>query len=400
MKIIFADWTIAMAASNARQYDDNVWALDLTGELPEGWNWAALIAHGEHLDIIELRPNEAGTSAVLTAAQLSMDGYYTIQIRGTNGDQVRHTNLVQVFIPRSLSGDANWPTLPTEFSQAEARIAAASAHPPIPGEDGYWKIWDASLSAYVQSEIAVPAAGDGAPGEKGDQGPAGAPGVVVSTTEPEAVSGTHPVWINPDGESDPDGGTDLSLGLTGAKVGQIAKITEVDENGTPTKWEPVEMPSGGGEKWALLAEQTLEEAAKSVNIQLSSATRHFIAQMWCPKTEASSDPAYFNLGINGSVNNIWYYLAAKMPSKSNSSQVTVEAQAVGDGIWAVKAYANLGSALGNATNYNIAAYVPIAIKSNGARSAQSIKVETVAADATQYFPVGSVLRAWGIKEAI
>ena len=155
MKIMFADWTIAMAASNARQYDDNVWALDLTGELPEGWTWAALIAQGEHLDIIELTPNEAGASAILTAAQLSMDGYYTIQIRGTKGDQVRHTNLVQVFIPRSLSGDATWPTLPTEFSQAEARIAAASAHPPIPGEDGYWMIWDVATGEYKQSDTPV-----------------------------------------------------------------------------------------------------------------------------------------------------------------------------------------------------------------------------------------------------
>lgn len=152
MKIMFSDWVIAMAASNARQYDDNVWALDLTGELPEGWAWAALIAQGEHLDIIELTLNEAGASAALTAAQLSMDGYYTIQIRGTKGDQVRHTNLVQAYVPRSLSGDANWPTLPTEFSQAEARIASAAAHPPIPGEDGYWMIWDVAAGAYKQSD--------------------------------------------------------------------------------------------------------------------------------------------------------------------------------------------------------------------------------------------------------
>ena len=199
MKIMFADWTIAMAASNARQYDDNVWALDLTGELPEGWAWAALIAQGENLDIIELTLNEAGASAALTAAQLSMDGYYTIQIRGTKGEQVRHTNLVQVFIPRSLSGDATWPTLPTEFSQAEARITAASAHPPIPGEDGYWMIWDVAAGAYKQSDTPVPGG---------------------------------------------DGGTDLSLGLTSAAVGQIAKITEVDAEGKPTKWEPVDLPSG------------------------------------------------------------------------------------------------------------------------------------------------------------
>lgn len=43
-----------------------------------------------------------------------------------------------------------------------------------------------------------------------------------------------------------DSGTDLSLGVTGATVGQIAKITAVDTNGRPTAWAPVDMPSGGG----------------------------------------------------------------------------------------------------------------------------------------------------------
>lgn len=38
---------------------------------------------------------------------------------------------------------------------------------------------------------------------------------------------------------------DLSLGITGATVGQIAKITAMDETGKPTKWEPVDIPSGG-----------------------------------------------------------------------------------------------------------------------------------------------------------
>lgn len=40
-------------------------------------------------------------------------------------------------------------------------------------------------------------------------------------------------------------GTDLSLGVIGATVGQIAKITAVDASGKPTAWEPVDMPSGG-----------------------------------------------------------------------------------------------------------------------------------------------------------
>lgn len=40
--------------------------------------------------------------------------------------------------------------------------------------------------------------------------------------------------------------SDLSLGLTGTQIGQIAKITAVDTNGKPTAWEPVDLPTGGG----------------------------------------------------------------------------------------------------------------------------------------------------------
>ncbi len=36
------------------------------------------------------------------------------------------------------------------------------------------------------------------------------------------------------------------MDITGATVGQIAKITAVDTDGKPTAWEPVDMPSGGG----------------------------------------------------------------------------------------------------------------------------------------------------------
>lgn len=35
-----------------------------------------------------------------------------------------------------------------------------------------------------------------------------------------------------------------SLSITGATVGQIAKITAVDALGVPTAWEPVDMPAG------------------------------------------------------------------------------------------------------------------------------------------------------------
>lgn len=40
-----------------------------------------------------------------------------------------------------------------------------------------------------------------------------------------------------------DVGTDITLGITGAVVGQTVKITEVDENGKPVKWEAADIPA-------------------------------------------------------------------------------------------------------------------------------------------------------------
>ena len=42
------------------------------------------------------------------------------------------------------------------------------------------------------------------------------------------------------------GGTDISLGLTSASVGQTIKVKAIDESGKPTTWEAANMPSGGG----------------------------------------------------------------------------------------------------------------------------------------------------------
>lgn len=104
-------------------------------------------------------------------------------------------------------------------------------------------------------------------GDPGAPGKDGAPGIYYGTTPP--TGDTHPVWIDPDGDHDdggllpavtaadngkvlrvvssawsaedmPTGGTDM--GITGAAVGQIAKITSVDASGAPTAWAAVDMP--------------------------------------------------------------------------------------------------------------------------------------------------------------
>ena len=194
------------------------------------------------------------------------------------------------------------------------------------------------------------------------------------------------------------GGTDISLGLTSASVGQIIKVKAIDESGKPTARAAANMPSGGGtsEEFILLAEVTLEEDVKKVTLPLSSPTKHFITRMWCPKTSATSDPTYLSIGINGSSSNLLYYLSGQIPSKNNKSQCTVEAHGLNDGNWAISAYTNLGDAEGALTSYNQFAMIPIGVKNNGIMQAESVVFDVVTNDTTQYFPVGSILRVWGV----
>ena len=62
------------------------------------------------------------------------------------------------------------------------------------------------------------------------------------------------------------GGTDISLGLTSASVGQIIKVKAVDESGKPTAWEAADMASGGGMRWQKIKEITLTEQTNSIVI--------------------------------------------------------------------------------------------------------------------------------------
>lgn len=86
---------------------------------------------------------------------------------------------------------------------------------------------------------------DGAKGDKGDKGDPGAQGIrgEKGETGPAGEKGD----TGPAGPKGADGKDGAGMDVTGAKVGQIAKITEVDAAGKPTRWEPVDMPSGGEE---------------------------------------------------------------------------------------------------------------------------------------------------------
>ena len=109
-----------------------------------------------------------------------------------------------------------------------------------------------------------------------------------------------------------DSGTDLSLGVTGATVGQIAKISAVDENGKPTKWEPVDMPSGGGNNWVKVYDgsSTIAEEVSSFEVKLSKSDPMKEFQLWLKLDQNTAADWGTNKNIKVKVNGeeVGYFL--------------------------------------------------------------------------------------------
>lgn len=171
--------------------------------------------------------------------------------------------------------DAVLPVASEETLGGVKPVAATSGMTQPVGADEDGRLFTAAPNSLMDVDATVSKAGsvttltvtgkDGIPRNieilDGERGSDGTPGIVISATEP--TSEDHPVWINPNGDDTPDN----PLGITGAGVGQLAKIAAVDADGKPTAWAADDIPSGGGtETWELAADITTAEEVSVIEI--------------------------------------------------------------------------------------------------------------------------------------
>ena len=356
----FKDWQLRGGEGPAAaQLDHRSRQIAVTGDIPEGYSWDLLVmAPSGATDVWSLAAVGDGLAVVVTRGMVPEEGRYAVQLRGTlqsDNDTQRHTNIVQLRVLPSITAGSKWPVLPTEFSQAEARLRDIAAHPPIPG-NGVWQLWNSDTGAYEDSELPLPSGVDGvtphigdngnwylgdedtgvaAKGVKGDtgpqgpkgatgpagpQGPAGAPGkdgapgIVISSTQP--TDEAHPVWLDPNGDAD---GEDFSLGISSATVGQIAKISAVDDNGCPTAWEPVDMPSGGGDgEWVFAGSVTAESAGMVLKVSNIHA-KHILVSLYASCDDNSKKT--YSIRLNDTIT---YIRSSALPGNGEKHLWAVE----------------------------------------------------------------------------
>lgn len=176
--IYFKDWEISHDGSTlARQYDHLSRVLLVRGT-PQGYDWEVRIRKGDWYEVIPLSPMEGDVGCVLTEKHLALWGWYSLQLVGTlqaDGVTVRHSNVISVFVAESLT-DGDWPASPSEFTRLESSVREINGHPPIPGENGFWMLWELDSHSYKESAFPLPKGLDGVNGKDGTDGRNGTDG--------------------------------------------------------------------------------------------------------------------------------------------------------------------------------------------------------------------------------
>ena len=192
--IYFKDWEISHDGSIlARQYDHLSRVLLVRGT-PQGYDWEMRVRKGDWYETIPLSPMEGDVGCVLTEKHLALWGWYSLQLVGTlraDGVTVQHSNVISVFVEESLT-DGDWPVSPGEFTRLESNVREMNDHPPIPGENGFWMLWELDSHSYKESAFPLPKGLDGKDGKDGINGKDGTDGR-NGTDGKDGVDGKTPI---------------------------------------------------------------------------------------------------------------------------------------------------------------------------------------------------------------
>lgn len=147
----------------AFEKNNGVDVINITVDTDESWTYKLDVKYpekccsGEQLyNIINLIRIGNICTAVLTKDMLPFTGKYVMQLRGISGDKVYHSDTFDCWVKYSIEPASTYDPIPSEFYQIEQNITEMNNHPPKPGENGYWLIWDITTQQYKESDIPLP----------------------------------------------------------------------------------------------------------------------------------------------------------------------------------------------------------------------------------------------------
>lgn len=156
----------------------------------KGLNKVCYLQHGE-----VSQPIDVVDSLVEVPEWFTEQDSFDVTLFGKGGSQEVPTNVVSLRLEKS---NTLWEQdAPEPQNSWLAKVIDLNNHPPIPGDNGYWMLWDTDRGAYVESELPLPAGGGGTGGtsnhsalynrDKADQHP-----MIAITGLVEALNGKQP----------------------------------------------------------------------------------------------------------------------------------------------------------------------------------------------------------------
>lgn len=110
-----------------------------------------------YYNIIQLNRSDDVCLVTFTMDMLPFDGRYSMQLRALNEDgRIYHSDIFNVWVKRSINPYEAYNPVPSEFLEIEKNITDINNHPPYPGDNGYWMIWNTVDGEYKESNIEVP----------------------------------------------------------------------------------------------------------------------------------------------------------------------------------------------------------------------------------------------------
>ena len=273
---------------------------------------------------------------------LSGRGAPTLETQGKANQLYRDEDTQKLYICTAADDGYTWAAVSGGSVDVDDTLTKAgyAADAKAAGDEIGKKLDKTALPTAINDALAQAKASgefDGAKGEKGDKGDKGDPGAQgirgeKGETGPAGAKGdTGPA--GPKGAGGKDG---AGMDITGAKVGQIAKITAVDAAGKPTEWEPVDMP-GGGDLPLLteIATYDMTEMTFPAVIVMPDGWREYIVELFAI---ASGDKT---IRINNAANESGYsvrtVITAKITSHAWGARVMIRYKRITEGLYIYEA---------------------------------------------------------------
>lgn len=123
----------------------------------KGLNKVCYLQHGE-----VSQPIDVVDGLVEVPEWFTEQDSFDVTLLGKGGSQEVPTNVVSLRLEKS---NTLWEQdAPEPQPSWLAKIIDLNNHPPVPGDNGYWLLWDTDRGAYVESELPLPVGGGGTGG--------------------------------------------------------------------------------------------------------------------------------------------------------------------------------------------------------------------------------------------